>query len=90
MPALLWDSHWVVPPEQKSLVNPQSLELVAGDRGSLSSLPGAWETLYCRSLGHAVEQCQTVLCMAVPAPTPTVLKNQNLLAIRDGWEYPFP
>ncbi|CAI9573249.1 unnamed protein product [Staurois parvus] len=40
MPALLRKARRLVPPQQKSQSNPQSLELVSGDRGSPSPVRG--------------------------------------------------
>ncbi|CAI9591653.1 unnamed protein product [Staurois parvus] len=45
MPALLLDAHWLVPPQQKSQSNSQSLELVSGDRGSPSFVRGTQKML---------------------------------------------
>ncbi|CAI9609414.1 unnamed protein product [Staurois parvus] len=40
MPALLLEAYRLVPPQQKSQSNPQSLELVSEDRGSPSPVRG--------------------------------------------------
>ncbi|CAI9539488.1 unnamed protein product [Staurois parvus] len=45
MPALLLEVHWLVPPQQKSQSNPQSLELVSGGRGSPSPVCGTQKML---------------------------------------------
>ncbi|CAI9541047.1 unnamed protein product [Staurois parvus] len=45
MPALLLEARWLVPPQQKSQSNPQSLELVSGDRGSPSPVHGTQKML---------------------------------------------
>ncbi|CAI9546870.1 unnamed protein product [Staurois parvus] len=45
MPALLQKVCWLVAPQQKSQSNPQSLELVSGDRGSQSPVRGTQKLL---------------------------------------------
>ncbi|CAI9605887.1 unnamed protein product [Staurois parvus] len=45
MPALLLEARQLVPPQQKSQSNPQSLELVSGDRGSPSPVHGTQKML---------------------------------------------
>ncbi|CAI9597998.1 unnamed protein product [Staurois parvus] len=45
MPALLLEECRLVPPQQKSQSNPQSLELVSGDRGSPSPVCGTQKML---------------------------------------------
>ncbi|CAI9605715.1 unnamed protein product [Staurois parvus] len=45
MPALLLEACRLVPPQQKSKSNPQSLELVSGDRGSPSPVHGTQKML---------------------------------------------
>ncbi|CAI9598702.1 unnamed protein product [Staurois parvus] len=45
MPALLLEAHRLVPPQQKSQSNPQSLELESGDRGSPSPVHGTQKML---------------------------------------------
>ncbi|CAI9612181.1 unnamed protein product [Staurois parvus] len=45
LPALLLEARRLVPPQQKSQSNPQSLELVSGDRGSPSPVHGAQKML---------------------------------------------
>ncbi|CAI9586694.1 unnamed protein product [Staurois parvus] len=44
-PALLLEACWLVPPQQKSQSNPQSVELVSGDRGSPSPVCGTQKML---------------------------------------------
>ncbi|CAI9619903.1 unnamed protein product [Staurois parvus] len=45
MPALLLEAGRLVPPQQKSQSNPQSLELVSGNRGSPSPVRGTQKML---------------------------------------------
>ncbi|CAI9595118.1 unnamed protein product [Staurois parvus] len=45
MPALLLEARRLIPPQQKSQSNPQSLELVSGDRGSPSPVRGTQKML---------------------------------------------
>ncbi|CAI9589625.1 unnamed protein product [Staurois parvus] len=45
MPAFLLEVHRLVPLQQKSQSNPQSLELVSGDRGSPSPIHGTQKML---------------------------------------------
>ncbi|CAI9562929.1 unnamed protein product [Staurois parvus] len=58
MSALLLEVHRLVPPQKKSQSNPQSLELVPGDRGSPSPVRGTQKML--PVLGR-VQQCLALL-----------------------------